>query len=182
MPKGKPYTPARVEEELRRFTADRDTWPTWSEFERAGLKGLRNAVDRFGGARKWSTKLRKRYEPRAGRPPWTEQRISDELEGLAGTLDRWPTQAEWTAMGRGPLLDAMRSHGGIRGWARLYGFSAGRQRWDDTLIEDELRAFLAGRRGWPAKREFAAAGKTALLATVYAHTPYEQPDGQRAWV
>jgi hypothetical protein len=135
-PRHEPYTPLTVELELGWFTRDRDDWPSWTEFEQAGLKGLRKAVDRFGGARSWAAKLGKRYDPRPGRPAWSEERIAAELDRIAPTLSCWPSSQEWIAMGCAALQDTMRCHGGVRRWARRYGFTASRRRWDDQLIEE----------------------------------------------
>jgi hypothetical protein len=123
-PRHERYTPLTVELELGCFTRDRDDWPSWTEFEQAGLKGLRKAVDRFGGARSWAAKLGKRHAPHPGRPSWTEQRITAELDRITPTLKLWPSSQEWVAMGCAPLQDAMRRHGGVRRWARHYSFTA----------------------------------------------------------
>jgi Fic family protein len=43
--------------------------------------------------------------------------------------------------------------------------SAGRpKKWNDTVIEVELRAFLDGRSGWPARTDFIEAGRRDLYA------------------
>jgi hypothetical protein len=172
-PKRKRYTAELVEAELRAFTAGRDTrtWPTWTEFEQAGLKGLRKAVDRLGGTRHWMPVLgiERLARPTPGPPPWTLQRITGELDALVGSFGCWPTARQWTAMGHQRLLAAMRAHGGVRHWAREYGFEANGGRWLDDDIEAELRTLLAGRSAWPSKREFEQAGKAALREVIKHH-------------
>lgn len=47
------WTDEGVREELARFLADRDHWPTEREFRAAGLGGLSRALQRLGGTERW---------------------------------------------------------------------------------------------------------------------------------
>src|SRR4051794_2205362 len=58
-PPGRPrvHTDERMELMLREFTRDRDVMPTQREFSTAGLKGLYDAVNRYGGIEYWARRL-----------------------------------------------------------------------------------------------------------------------------
>jgi hypothetical protein len=75
------WTEARIREELRRFLKGRTVWPTYRDFQRAGLKALRDNVTRHGGAERWAKEMGVRYvRHRPGYAPvWTEERIRGEL-------------------------------------------------------------------------------------------------------
>lgn len=62
------WTDERIEQALEPFLAGRSTWPSETEFERAGLGALRSAVRRYGGFAAWAAKLGF-PPPRTGRPP-----------------------------------------------------------------------------------------------------------------
>ena len=51
------WTPDRIEEELREFTAGRPDWPRVREFDEAGRRALYLAVARNGGADHWARQL-----------------------------------------------------------------------------------------------------------------------------
>lgn len=51
------WTPERIDDELRRFTADRDDWPKVREFDAAGQRALYLAVTRNGGVEYWAEQL-----------------------------------------------------------------------------------------------------------------------------
>ena len=55
--RGSGWTDDRIREELRSFLADRTEWPTYREFERSGLKALRDAATPAGGARRWARRM-----------------------------------------------------------------------------------------------------------------------------
>ena len=66
---------------LRRFLAGRSEWPTYREFQRAGLKGLRDKITRVGGAERWAREMGVPYlrHPPGYAPVWTEHRIRRDL-------------------------------------------------------------------------------------------------------
>ena len=51
------WTRERIEDELRRFTADRDDWPKVREFDAADQRALYLAITRNGGAAHWAERL-----------------------------------------------------------------------------------------------------------------------------
>jgi hypothetical protein len=66
------WTRARIERELRPFLEDREEWPTYREFQRAGLKPLRDAITHEGGAARWAKKMGVRHmrHPPGYAPIW----------------------------------------------------------------------------------------------------------------
>lgn len=166
-----------MREELGRFLAGREEWPAYREFQRAGRKGLRDAVTRLGGARRWARELGIAYvERRPGYAPiWTEERIRVDLEAFLAGRDLWPSRIEFEAAGRKRLRDAVARTGGPPRWAAEFGLAlrderrGSRRVWTDGRIEAELRELLDGDGRWPKVVEFREAGKAALLAAVYAH-------------
>jgi hypothetical protein len=57
------WTEERIEAELRRFCADRGTFPSAAEFEAAGLGRLYRAASRSGGIGRWKRRLGYDYAP-----------------------------------------------------------------------------------------------------------------------
>lgn len=51
------WTPERIDNELRQFTAGRDDWPKVREFDNAGRRALYLAVTRNGGVEHWAQQL-----------------------------------------------------------------------------------------------------------------------------
>ena len=51
------WTERRIEEDLRKILAGRDSWPAPEEFEHGGTYGLATAVRRNGGTAHWAHRL-----------------------------------------------------------------------------------------------------------------------------
>jgi hypothetical protein len=171
------WTEERVREELRGFLAGREEWPSYREFWNAGRKGLRDAVTRFGGARRWAREFGMTYvERRPGYAPiWTEERIRADLTRFLTGREFWPTRIEFEAAGLKALRDAVGRSGGPPRWAAEFGLPrlderrGSRRVWTDERIEEELRRLIGPDGRWPSTAEFRRAGKTTLQAAVYAH-------------
>jgi len=183
---------------LREFLRGRSEWPTYRDFDRAGLKGLRDSINHHGGATKWAREfgLTGGDRPHGGAPRWTDERIRDVLTTFLAGRDSWPTRAEFDGAGLGALREVLRRDGSGDRWASEFGMRrrvrkspAPRRRtpprqirrrrewplWTRTTIRIELERFLAGRHEWPSYSEFIAAGKNGLHKAVLAH------GGSQAW-
>jgi hypothetical protein len=167
----------QVERELRHFLAGQDAWPTYRTFERAGLKSLRDAVTRSGGAVQWARRLGIRYVAHSPgyAPLWTEDRIRTDLRDYLKGRDEWPSRAAFEADGRTALRNAVNRTGGPDRWAAEFGLGrktrlAGvRRGWTREAIEAELVRFLGERTTWPSRREFHDAGLGSMLSSIYKH-------------
>ena len=96
------WTEYRIRVELGRFLKGRTVWPPYREFQRAGLRTLRDTITRRGGARRWAQIMGVRYvDHRPGYAPiWTEERIRTRPSWLPGAANamavarrvrtRWP--------------------------------------------------------------------------------------------
>jgi len=179
--RGSGWTDERIRKELRPFLADRTEWPTYREFERGGLKALRDAVTRAGGARRWARKMGVRFvrHPPGYAPIWTEDRIRHDLiEYLAGR-SVWPSRAEFEQDGLTHLRNAVNRTGGPDRWAAEFGLprqnrlSGIRRGWTREAIEATLRDFIGESDMWPTRRDFEQAGLSGLLSAIYTS---EGPD------
>ncbi len=167
----------RIRQELREFLADRLEWPTYREFQRAGLKTLRDSITRAGGASRWAEELGVQYvrHPPGYAPVWTEERIRSELAEYLAGQSAWPSRKQFERDGRTKLRNAINRTGGGDRWAAEFGLSRRnrltgiRRAWTPAVIEDELRRLIGDRKMWPSRPEFEQAGLASLLNAVYRH-------------
>lgn len=169
------WSEERVRRELEEFLEDAAVWPSYRDFQRHGRRNLRDKVTQFGGARLWARRLGLPYPERkpgyAAR--WTDGRVREELSEFVRGRVEWPSRLEFEHAGRKRLRDAVGRLGGPERWAPEFGLplrdlkSGSKLAWTPERIELELRAFLAGRDAWPARREFEQAGRGALLGAIY---------------
>jgi hypothetical protein len=118
------WTRERIEMELRRVLARRDTWPTRRELERASPFSLSSAVAHNGGTVYWARRLGFKPPPRAGSPGrriWTDERIRAELEQFCRGRTTWPTEREFLAAGKSALYSAACHYCGAPRWAAELG-------------------------------------------------------------
>jgi DNA invertase Pin-like site-specific DNA recombinase len=158
----------QVRAALEPFLAGRGNWPTFPEFQAAGLGLVHRQIELLGGARLWARHYGLPREPLPHRlGAWSNERIRRELTHfLAGRSD-WPTKYEFDAAGKVTLRRALDGFGGQERWAGEFGLQIPRQRrrlhsWTDEQIETELRRFTAGTERWPTRREFEEAGLRSL--------------------
>ena len=165
------WTEERIRSELDEFLRGRDIWPRRNEFEAAGKKALRDAVQRSGGPERWAAAFKlPRIDERSGsRRVWTDERIQERLRLFLSDRSGWPSRAQFLAAGQGPLLAAIFAWGGAEKWARRVGRTAPRSQsrrrefvWPEERIRKELAEFCRGRDHWPRFSEFRAAGKLNL--------------------
>jgi hypothetical protein len=185
------WSEQRIRATLTEFLRGRTTWPSWPEFNAAGLHAFREALRHYGGPERWAAEMGVVLEPparpfRAPRPRpappsaaawplWNDERIAAELVEFLGDREDWPRHAEFVAAGRKRLYAAVLIHGGTHRWAQRMGVhwvkrhGGGGRIWTDEQIERELAAFLDGRDVWPTRREFEAAGRRTLLEAARRH-------------
>lgn len=155
----------------------RNEWPTYREFQRAGLKTLRDNITHTGGARHWAAQLGVPYvEHRPGYAPvWTQQRIREKLRNYLSGHRQWPSREQFERDGQKLLRDAVNRTGGPDRWAsefrlpRQNRLSGTRRGWPAAIVEARLKALIADRTVWPSPSEFRAAGLASMLTSIYAH-------------
>jgi hypothetical protein len=171
------WTESRIREELTNFLRGRREWPTYREFQRAGLKALRDQVTRRGGAKRWARRMGVRYvEHRPGYAPiWTDERIRRELADYLAGQDEWPSRLQFERDGRKLLRDAINRTGGPDHWAAQFDLqrsnrlSGIRRGWTPDMVEARLKQLIGDRTTWPARREFYASGLGGMLYSIYRH-------------
>lgn len=172
------WTEERIRADLASFLRGRKVWPSRIEFERAGLKTLRDAIGRTGGPPRWAAEfgLPRRDERRGSRRVWTDERIESELRTLLAGSGQWPSTRAFRDAGKEPLLAAIYARGGPDRWCRRLGIPLPRRRgrrrerrWSEERIHADLKEFCAGRAGWPLFREFEDSGKGALYRAASRH-------------
>jgi len=124
------WTPERIEVELRRVLAGRDSWPSRRELELKGRAGLASAVAHGGGAADWARRLGVKPPPRArvsGPRIWTDERIRAELQEFCRDRTTWPTEREFIEAGEARLYNAACEYGGPGRWASELGLARRRR-------------------------------------------------------
>jgi hypothetical protein len=162
---------------LVRFLDGRTGWPPYREFQRAGLKSLRDEVTLRGGAQHWARRLGVLFvaHPPGHAPIWTEQRIREELRDYLADCDEWPSRQQFERDRRKALRDAVNRTGGASRWAAELGLSrrnhlsGSRRVWTPDVIDTRLRELIGDRTRWPSRREFQNAGLRSMLSSIYTH-------------
>jgi hypothetical protein len=121
---------------------------------------------------------------RSGRPRhWNDERIAEELRAFAVELGHRPTNSDFPAHGRQPLLSAMLRRGGRerfyealsdlpeapdrqRRYGPLPGPRPDRRRWTPKTIHAELRAYAAGMEHFPTAAQMEADGRGDLRRAI----------------
>jgi hypothetical protein len=175
--RGRPMSDDEIRSALARFLKGQTRWPTYREFERAGLKAVRDRVTQRGGARHWAHQLGVAYieRPPGYAPIWTEERIRKQLRTYLAGTEEWPSRKQFEADGEKPLRDAVNRTGGADRWAAEFGLprstrlSGIRRGWTPDRIDAHLRELIGDSRRWPSRDEFYAAGLGGMLGSIYAH-------------
>jgi hypothetical protein len=176
-PRRPPWTEVLIREALAEFLADRVEWPTYREFQRAGLRSLRNAITRHGGSQKWAGAMGIPYVEHAPgySPIWTEDRVRRDLRDYLDGRQAWPSRQQFESDGRTLLRNAINRTGGPDPWAREFGLprsdgrSGLRRHWTDQRIESALRKLIGSGTMWPTRSEFERAGLYSMLTAIYRH-------------
>ena len=173
--RGSRWTDERIREELQSFLADRTEWPTYREFERNGLKALRDGITKAGGAERWAQEMGVRFvrHPPGYAPIWTEDRIRRDLTAYLAGRSVWPSRQEFERDGLTALRNAVNRSGGPDRWAaefelpRQNRLSGIRRAWTPEAIAATLREFIGESDMWPTRREFERAGLSGMLTAIY---------------
>lgn len=165
-----------VRKDLMRFLEGRERWPLFAEFQADGEAMLWRDARMTGGTLRWSREL-----GITTRPPehemgdWTTDRIRRELLAITAGATHFPTAKELRRRGLHALTLAIQATGGAQSWAAELGLprrtpgAAGARSWSDEQIEEALRAFTDGRKWFPTRTEFEAAGQATLYQAVGRH-------------
>jgi DNA invertase Pin-like site-specific DNA recombinase len=165
---------ARIKTELEPFVAGRSAWPSFVEFQKAGLALLHAQMQRFRRPTGWAAEFGIPFEgPRRFQRRWTDAEIKAQLRTFLLGKSTWPNWLEFQTCGREPLRLAVRWSGGPERWAREMGVSLPTHRcspayWTTGRITEQLAHFTAGRQDWPARSEFEAAGLLRLYGAISA--------------
>jgi hypothetical protein len=173
----KAWNDESIERELRAFLAGRPAWPPYREFQRAGLKSLRDAVTRTGGAKRWARKVGTRYVAhRPGYAPiWTDERIRMDLREYLAGRDEWPSREQFDADDQTALRNAVNRTGGPDRWAADFGLrrttrlSGVRRGWTHQVVEAELKRLIGKQKMSPPQRAFEQAGLASMLRSINRH-------------
>ena len=113
------WTDERIRATLVLYLSGASEWPSPERFRADGFGQLRQAITRAGGVDRWAAEigLPPPHRLRGKRVWWTEARIEAELRRFVAGHTVFPTQREFQAAGQGPLLSALRRHGGPNLWA-----------------------------------------------------------------
>jgi hypothetical protein len=166
------WTVERVRAELEPFLEGRTVWPSRVEFEAAGLKTLREAINRLGGAEAWAAEFglpRPNLSVGSDRV-WDERRLEEAIGPLVERLGRWPTKGEFHRAGLTSALSALYRYGGVTYWRKRldaapcppHGPVPERRVWTEERIERELRAYCGGSTIWPTWHQFVRDGRARL--------------------
>jgi hypothetical protein len=166
----KRWSHARVRDQRVDFVRGTERWPSFGEFQRAGLAELYGAAERDGGQRAWAWTLGVPYVA-YDKCTWTEDRIRTELAKFLDEKSTWPTEKEFRAAGLRPLRQAARATGGLRRWAGRFGFelSPGRadpRPWTYERMRTALAHFASDRGDWPTQAEFQHAAQRPLYDAI----------------
>ncbi|HEY5977775.1 MAG TPA: recombinase family protein [Solirubrobacterales bacterium] len=159
----------RIETELRLFLRGGTQWPAYAGFAEAGLGRLHFQAMAYGGPYWWGPRMG--IEIPAGIVLWNEERVRGALRPFLRARESFPTEGEFAQAGLGSLRTGLHNHGGLAYWADEFGLdsrSCG-TRWTEAMIRKELEEILAGRRQFPTREEFRAAGKINLFYAAKRH-------------
>jgi hypothetical protein len=164
--RGRTWTTARIERELRALIAGQALFPRPEAFQAAGRSRLYRQMLLSGGAEYWAIRLR---VARTGRMYWTDDRIRRALEVYLVDKSTWPTSGQFRADGLMTLSYAVSRSGGVRRWAPELGVPranhdiGGRTYWTEEHLRSELRFLCAGRTSFPTTAEFRSMGRGGML-------------------
>jgi hypothetical protein len=118
------WTDDRTREALDWFLKDRSSWPTNSQFEKAGIGSLVDNLRRCGTREKWA----KQYGlwPITGPVRWTDENIETALNTFLEGRTTWPKAQEFPQAGLGGLYSTLVRLGALPEWRRKYGLPLAR--------------------------------------------------------
>jgi DNA invertase Pin-like site-specific DNA recombinase len=177
------WSEERVRRELASYLESCAGFPTAKQFHADGHWELQRAISSFGGTERWAAEfgreLRWRQRDRIG---WSEERIEAALRQLSTPSGVMPTRREMRTSGLRGLANAVGPASERERWASRLGLRMPprtRQptsRWSEQAIERALRDLLRGRRVYPTRSEFRAAGLDHVYQAIG-----RRPGGHTGW-
>jgi hypothetical protein len=163
------WTLERVRAELDPFLEGRDRWPSFPEFQAAGLATLYEQTLRHAHPNRWAqrTGLPLVFATPNGRR-WSEPEIRKELTAFLAGRRQWPSFAEFRDAGRVYLRTAVTAFGGPERWACEMGVELPADRrghepqWTYPRMREAIAELAKGRSTWPRQAEFTGAGLRAV--------------------
>jgi hypothetical protein len=113
------WTDATIRATLDDFLRGRRTWPSESEFRRAGLDSLTANFYRNGTRDRWAREFGIPPPPEPFR--WTETAIEHALDRLLQGRDTWPNSADFKRAGLGGLWSTLTKRRAHEQWRDRYG-------------------------------------------------------------
>jgi hypothetical protein len=115
------WTQERLYEELERFTAGREAWPTQAEFVAAGRSDLSQAVTRYGGAAFWAEALGLTLSDRQVHQPYTAEDAVREARAVIEQLGHLPGSTKLRQLDHPRLATFVYKNGGSSGFRERFG-------------------------------------------------------------
>lgn len=103
---------------------------------------------------------------------WTEEKIIEELEKAIDELGHFPLQKELSTTGRGNLLGAISTHGGVNKFRELLGveiIKAPTGFWTKEQTLSELKKTIKELGHFPTNTELREMERTDLQHAIYVH-------------
>lgn len=176
LPPMRTWSERRIERELVDFLGDRQEWPRYVEFSRAGRSRLHLQMMLVGGPYYWAHRLGLAIERRAVR--WNQVRVRGALVPFLRRRKVWPSRSDFEVAGLASLHRAISHHGGVSFWAEEFDLPVQRKcrvYWTPERIQDALTSFVAGRETYPRPPDFFAAELRPLYTAICRN------GGHRLW-
>jgi hypothetical protein len=183
--RGRPqvWTPARIEHDLRALHRDRETFISKTELERLGRLDLLGAIRRTGGLRAWAERLDIPLKPASRPGGYSLEDARHDTDAAIARFGFMPGTGRLKAAGFVSLASYISNRCGNRrklltalGYddAAIAALTDERKsrrpyRWNDELIEAELRSLLAGFDQWPPDSFFRGVGRVDVLSAARYH-------------
>jgi hypothetical protein len=167
------WTETQLRETLEPFLNQRTQWPSFPDFQAAGLGLVYMQVEHHGGPRRWAKLLGMPYAPPGAEiDVWPDERIRKELSAFVGGASIWPAYNEFTRARKLRLRRAIKWTGGPERWAEEIGVRLPPNRWEVehwsyARIREGVATFTADRSDFPARPEFYAAGLGRLYQAIH---------------
>ena len=160
----KEWSEDKIEAAVACFVEGRQRWPSFREFQEAGLVSLHRQIKRQFGHREMASRFGLPYGPSPdGAHAWTEEWTREQLKSYLAGKDEWPSRRQFIRDGRGGLRRAAVWFGGVERWADELGVPLSHHRAEQRPVtygrlKRELERVAGGSREWPYRRDFREAG------------------------
>jgi hypothetical protein len=155
--------------QLQEFTVDKQSWPSFPEFQEAGLAHLHDRAQRHGGGLRWAHELELPFIRRApDGSVWTDDKVRAALSAALEGKTVWPTWKEFKDADYESLRRAVAANGGPERWAKEMGVHLPAKRrgvnrpWTYARRKAEIASLAGPDNHWPTQVQFRAAGLEGL--------------------